>query len=146
MKLYWIHEKSPTWDAGKQRVIGGAPEGAFVIPYAVGEELPGDWWAVRADGQDGPVVGYGRLDITWGGDAEVLLATDPDRQGEGIGTFILGRLEEEAAHRGINYVFNTIREHDARDQVHAWLTARGFQGTAEGELRKRVASVSSPSA
>lgn len=137
MGLQWVHEKSPTWDADKQRVIGGAPAGAFVLPFDEGDKLPGDWWEVR-DGDDGPVVGYGRLDVTWGGNAEILLASDPDRQGRGIGTFILGRLEDEAANRGINYVFNTVREHDRRDQVEGWLTAHGFREFGDGELRKRV--------
>ena len=138
MSLTWEHEKSPAiWDADKQRVIGGAPEGAFVLPFEEGDHLPGEWWHVR-DGDDGPIVGYGRLDMTWGGDAEILLATDPSHQGEGVGSFILAHLEHEAATKGVNYILNVIREHDARDDVHAWLTARGFQGPADGDLRKRV--------
>ena len=138
MSLHWVHEKQPVWNADKQRVIGGAPEGAFELPFDEGEALPGDWWAVHEDGEDGPVVGYGRLDITFGGDAEMLLATDPARQGEGIGSFILEQLEREAANRDINYVLNVIRDHDHRPQVHAWLTAHGFQGAMDGDLRKRV--------
>lgn len=144
MSLHWVHEKSPTWDADKRRVIGGAPDGAFVLPFEDGEALPGDWWSVREGSDDGPVVGYGRLDLTWGGDAEVLLATDPDRQGEGIGTFILERLEEEAAQRGNNYVFNTIRDHEAKDEVHDWLVAHGFTQTSDGELRKRAQAAPAP--
>lgn len=140
MTLQWVHEKSPVvWDADKERVIGGAPEGAFVLPFATGDHVPGEWWHVRDD--DGRVVGYGRLDTTWGGDAEVLLATDPDHQGEGIGSFILAHLEDEAAHRGVNYVFNLIREHDQRDQVYDWLTAHGFRGRPDGDLRKRVSTL-----
>lgn len=135
MELNWVREVSPTWDAEKQRVIGGAPEGAFVIPFQDGDQLPGEWWAVR-DGAD--VVAYGRLDTTWGGDAEILLAVLPGRQGQGIGTFALGRLEQEAADRGINYVNNRIREHAERDLVHDWLVVRGFRGPIDGDLRKRV--------
>ena len=86
------------WDADKARVIGGAPEGAFVLTFTDGESLPGDWWSAR--GADGEVVGYGRLDTTWGGDAEILLAVAPDRQESGVGTFILGKLDEEAAVAG----------------------------------------------
>jgi GNAT superfamily N-acetyltransferase len=138
MSLHWVHEHAPVWDADKQRVSGGAPPGAFVLPFAEGDELPGDWWAVHDGAEDGPVVGYGRLDITFGGDAEILLATDPARRGEGIGSFSLERLEGEAADRGINYIFNTIREHDARPDVHAWLTDHGFDGPMDGDLRKRV--------
>ena len=136
MELSWVCEESPTWDADKRRVIGGAPEGAFVIPFADGEELPGEWWSAR-DG-DGAVVGYGRLDTTWGGDAEILLAVDPGRQQQGVGSFVLARLEDEAAARGINYIHNRIREHAQRDLVHDWLVVRGFRGPSDGDLRKRV--------
>jgi len=135
--LKWVHEASPTWDADKQRVIGGAPEGAFALPFAEGDPLPGEWWAAR-DGDR--VVGYGRLDISWGGDAEMLLAVDPTRQEQGIGSFVLSGLEREAAARGINYVYNVVREHERRDLVHDWLVVRGFRGAVDGDLRKRVGS------
>jgi len=135
MQLSWDRESAPVWDADKQRIIGGAPEGAFVLPFREGDPLPGDWWAVRAGDE---VVGYGRLDTTWGGDAEILLAVAPDRQQQGIGSHLLRRLEQEAAARGINYVHNRIREHDQRDVVHDWLVVRGFRGSVDGDLRKRV--------
>ena len=138
MQLTWFHEETPVWDDDKVRVIGGAPDGAFVIPFQDGQSLPGDWWSARTS--DDAVVGYGRLDTTWGGDAEILLAVDPARQQQGIGSFILARLEDEAAARGINYVHNTIREHTERDLVHDWLVVRGFRGPSDSVLRKRVGS------
>jgi GNAT superfamily N-acetyltransferase len=134
--LSWIREDSPVWDADKVRVIGGAPEGAFVLAFDDGESLPGDWWSARTVG--GEVVGYGRLDTTWGGDAEILLAVAPDRQGSGVGSFILDRLDGEAASRGINYIHNRIRDHEQRDLVHDWLVVRGFRGAIDADLRKRV--------
>lgn len=135
--LQWVREEKPVWDADKVRVIGGAPEGTFVLPFHDGDPLPGTWWSVR-DG-DG-VVGYGRLDISWGGDAEILLAVDPDRQQRGVGSFILERLEQEADSRGINYVYNVIRDTPNRDLVHDWLVVRGFEGPYDGDVRKRVGS------
>lgn len=142
MTLVWERETNPVaWDRDKQRVIGGAPDGAFVLPFDEGDHLPGEWWHVRdGDGDGAPIVGYGRLDTTGLGDAEILLASDPARQGQGIGSFILQRLEDEAAARGFNYVHNVIRPHEEREQVHSWLTAHGFVGSDEGELRKRVKS------
>ncbi len=98
MTLTWVREDDPVWDADKQRVIGGAPEGTFVLSFSDGDALPGEWWSAR-DGE-GLVVGYGRLDIGWGGDAEILLAVDPGRQQEGIGSFVLAGLEDEAGSRG----------------------------------------------
>jgi GNAT superfamily N-acetyltransferase len=138
MDLTWTREDPPLWDADKERVIGGAPEGAFVLPFEDGQSLPGDWWAART--ADGTVIGYGRLDTTWGGDAEILLAVDPAYQRQGAGSFILAHLEDEAGARGINYVHNTIREHDERDLVHDWLVVRGFRGPSDQVLRKRVGS------
>jgi GNAT superfamily N-acetyltransferase len=137
VRLSWERDDAPVWDVDKQRVIGGAPAGTFVIPFRAGDALPGEWFLAR-DGDE--VVGYGRLDIGWGGDAEILLAVDPARQESGIGSFVLARLEDEATARGINYIYNTIRQHEGRELVHDWLVVRGFRGDLDGDLRKRVGS------
>ena len=141
--LTWTHEDSPTWDADKQRVIGSAPEGAFDLSHTDGAALPGDWWSARTS--DGAVAGYGWLDATWGGDAEILLAVDAASQRQGVGSFVIDRLEHEAASRGLNYVYNTVRaSHPDRDDLHDWLAVRGYRGSTGGEgdttLRKRVGS------
>jgi GNAT superfamily N-acetyltransferase len=139
--LTWSHEPNPTWDADKQRVIGSAPKGVFDFAYDDGAALLGDWWAARSAAGD--VVGYGWLDATWGGDAEILLAVDASVREQGVGSFVIGRLEDEAASRGLNYVYNTVRDsHPDRDDLHDWLAVRGYRGSSsEGEdtaLRKRV--------
>jgi hypothetical protein len=36
VSLVWVREESPVWTADKQRIIGGAPEGAFVLPFTEG--------------------------------------------------------------------------------------------------------------
>ncbi len=137
MTLQWSRETRPVWDDDKQRIIGGAPPGALAMSHAEGVELLGDWFAAR-DGD--AVVGYGWMDSTWGGDTEILLAVDPQRQGQGVGTFIMSHLEQEAARQGTNYVYNTVREsHPHREQVHDWLLGRGYRGSDRDEsLRKRV--------
>ncbi|WP_134765217.1 GNAT family N-acetyltransferase [Nocardioides sp. 1609] len=137
-QLVWTREENPVWNADKQRVIGGAPEGTFTLSFADGDALPGDWWAARTS--DGTVVGFGRIDLTWGGDAEILLAVDPERQGEGIGSSILQHLEDEVVSQGVNYVHNRISDHPRRDFVHDWLVVRGFRGPVDSDLRKRVGS------
>jgi GNAT superfamily N-acetyltransferase len=139
--LTWSQEASPTWDADKQRVIGSAPAGALDVPYVDGDALPGDWWAARTS--DGVTVGYGWLDATWGGDAEILLAVDASAQRQGVGSFVIAHLEDEAARRGLNYVYNTVRDtHPQRDDLHDWLAVRGYRGSQSGggdtTLRKRV--------
>ncbi|MEZ5285778.1 MAG: GNAT family N-acetyltransferase [Vicinamibacterales bacterium] len=136
MALSWHRESLPQWDADKQRIVGGAPAGVFTVAdSAPGAALPGDWWRVE-DG--GTVVGYGWMDYSWG-DAEVLLAVDASRQHAGVGTFVLDRLEEEAASRGLNYLYNVIpATHPDKDALRRWLLRRGFVGSVEGDLFKRT--------
>jgi GNAT superfamily N-acetyltransferase len=138
MELTWARDLHPVWDEHKQRVVGGAPPGSLAVHHPPGAELPGDWWAARAP--DGTVLGYGWLDSTWGGDAEVLLAVDPAAQNQGVGSFVLEHVEREAARQGVNYVYNTVRaEHPHRDEVHDWLAVRGYRGNNDDTvLRKRV--------
>ncbi len=124
-------------------MVGGAPPGALDVDFPEGVDLPGDWFV--ATDVDDVVVGVGWLDVTWGGDAEVLLAVDPAHQGSGVGSFVLDHLEQEAAGRGVNYVYNTVRDgHPHREAVHDWLLVRGYTGNeSDASLRKRVGRVES---
>ncbi|MGO1166182.1 MAG: GNAT family N-acetyltransferase [Janibacter sp.] len=135
--LTWEREERPVWGAEKARIVGSAPDGALALDFADGAELPGDWFVAK-DGDT--VVGLGFLDTTWGGDAEITLVVDADRQGKGVGSFVMDRLEQEARTRGINYVYNTVRDaHPSRDEVHDWLVVRGYWGNErDASLRKRV--------
>jgi len=135
MGLKWIAENPPHWDESKQRIIGGAPTGVFEMAgRKPGELIPCEWWRVE-DG-DG-VAGYGWMDCTWG-DAEILLAVAPDRQGAGIGSFILDQLEKEAAGHGLNYLYNVVRPtHPDREGISAWLGKRGFARSHDDDLLKR---------
>jgi GNAT superfamily N-acetyltransferase len=144
MALVWHRESRALWDADKQRIIGGAPPGVFAVSAsAPGAVLPGDWWRVEDDGH---VVGYGWMDYSWG-DAEVLLAVDAGRRTAGIGTFILDRLDEEAASRGLNYLYNVIpAEHPDKAGLRRWLLQRGFLGSVEGDLFKRTVHARPPGA
>jgi GNAT superfamily N-acetyltransferase len=83
------------------------------------------------------VVGYGWLDSQWG-NAEITFLVGRSRRGEGIGAFIVDRLEQEAAARGLNYVYNVIpATHPDPDWMRRWLTSHGFvPGT--GDLRRRA--------
>lgn len=132
----WVHEPDPRWDADRERVFSTVPPGVFrAVVRPAGERLPGDWWRVL-DGDR--VVGYGWLDDVWG-DAEILLAVEEGARGTGAGRFMLERLEDEAAARGLNYVMNVVHDtHPERDAVTAWFLAHGFAGTEDGQLRKRV--------
>ena len=136
MALTWTRESPAFWDADKQRIIGGAPPGVFsMAAYKTGDVVPGDWWRVEHEGR---VVGYGWMDHSWG-DAEILLAVDPAARRSGAGTFILDRLEDEAAGRGINYLYNVVPDaHPERAWLDRWLRRRGFAPSQEGGLLKRT--------
>ena len=138
MGLKWIHESPPYWDADKARIVGDAGAGIFEPSLAdreIGTLLPNDWWHAE---EDGKVVGYGWMDTTWG-DAEILLAVDPGARRHGIGTFILERLEVEARERGLNYIYNVVREtHPLHAEVTAWLEARRFTASEDGKLLRAV--------
>lgn len=138
MPLLWIHESPAIWDAGKARLVGRAPKGVFDARYAQAREgdlAPGEWWRVEEDGR---VIGYGWMDVTWG-DAEILLATDPEARKRGVGSFILSNLEAEAHARGLNYLHNVVRAtHPNAEEVSAWLRRRGFVSSDDGRLLRAV--------
>lgn len=138
MTLEWIRETPARWDAEKKRIVAGADTGIFDSRYrqcAEGAFVPGEWWRVEDGGR---VVGYGWLDTVWG-DAEILLATDIEARGRGVGTFILDHLEEEARARGLNYLYNVVRPtHPRREEISAWLEKRGFRPDEDGRLLRAV--------
>jgi ribosomal protein S18 acetylase RimI-like enzyme len=138
MTLRWIPESPAVWDADKARIVGAAPEGIFDTRYAEateGDLVPGEWWRVEDDGR---TVGYGWLDVNWG-DAEILLATAPEAQSRGVGSFVLTNLEHEARARGLNYLYNVVRAtHPDADRVTAWLKKRSFTASADGRLLRGV--------
>ena len=84
------------------------------------------------------VVGYGWMDCTWG-DAEILLAVSASARQRGVGTFILDRLAQEAAERGVNYLLNEVRTtHPDRAGITEWLEQRSFARASDGRLMRRV--------
>ncbi len=137
-ELSWVRERLPVWDADKARIVGGAPAGVFDTRYgelAEGAPVPGEWW--RAE-REGAAVGYGWLEVVWG-DAEILLAAAPEARGQGVGSFVLQRLEEEAKARGLNYLYNVVRPtHPEGERVAAWLSERGFKASEDGRLLRSV--------
>jgi N-acetylglutamate synthase-like GNAT family acetyltransferase len=141
MALSWKRDV-PTWDEDKQRIIGSAPAGIFDTRYAqnkIGATVPCDWYRVEDDGR---TVGYGWLDVVWG-DAEILLATDPEYRDKGVGTFILENIDKQARRMGVNYIYNVVRPtHPDGDKVRAWLEKRGFHTEPDGRLTRRVGAAS----
>lgn len=143
LSLQWIHENPPYWDRGKAEIVGRGASGMFGLDtYREGDVVPGEWWRVEVRGK---AVGYGWMDCTWG-DAEILLAVDPENKAQGVGTFILDRLEQEAAARGLNYLFNVVPpQHPDRPGVARWLEKRGFKPSHGGRLMRLVSKPESKS-
>ncbi|HET6878317.1 MAG TPA: benzoate-CoA ligase family protein [Jatrophihabitans sp.] len=138
-RLHWVREDTPRWDADKQRIFGPAELASVgVAAPEPGAVVADEWWHVL-DG-DGAVVGYGWLDTEWG-DAEITFVVDPAHRGQRIGEFIVGHLEDEAAARGLNYIYNEVpASHPDRAWMTRWLEAHGFSGSPDGTLRRRVGS------
>jgi hypothetical protein len=58
---------------------------------------------------------------------------------EGVGDFILEHLEDEAAARGLNYIYNVIPDtHPDGTWIRNWLSTRGFHEASRGQLRRQV--------
>jgi GNAT superfamily N-acetyltransferase len=134
--LHWTREEAPRWDADKQELFGPAELAATgLAPPVPGAPLADEWWHVTdAAGQ---VVGYGWLDAEWG-NAEITFLVAASRRGEGIGEYIVDRLEAEAAARGFNYIYNVVpATSPSAAWVTSWLTERGFTA-GDGDLRRRV--------
>jgi GNAT superfamily N-acetyltransferase len=132
--MRWIHENPAHWDADKARIVGGAGRGIFDYELSEGELVPGDWWRVEEGGR---VLGYGWMDTVWG-DAEILLAVDESRRQLGVGTYILEALEGEARARGLNRLYNVVRDsHPNRSGVTRWLNERGFRPSEDGNVLTR---------
>jgi GNAT superfamily N-acetyltransferase len=138
MSLKWIRESPAHWDGDKARVVGGAKAGIFPKAYTQhreGEVLPSEWWHVE---DEGDIVAYGWMDVTWG-DAEILLVVEPEARGKGVGTFILDHLEGEAWSRGIRYLYNVVPDrHPDHHAVKAWLESRRFNASEDGKLLRAV--------
>jgi GNAT superfamily N-acetyltransferase len=134
--LYWTREEAPRWDADKQRLFGPAELAATgLAPPAPGAPVADEWWHVTDE--SGQVVGYGWLDAEWG-NAEITFLVDAGRRGEGIGEYIIDRLEGEAAARGFNYIYNVVPATSPHAEwVTSWLMERGFTA-GDGDLRRRV--------
>ena len=136
MTLTWTKENSARWDADKQRIFGPAELAAVGLAGpAPGEPVADEWWRVT-DGDQ--VAGYGWLD-TGGGDARITFVVTPGRRGRGVGGFILERLEDEAAARGLNYIYNVVPDtHPDGPWIRNWLSTHGFHEASRGQLRRQV--------
>jgi len=134
MALRWIRENPARWDADKARIVGDAPAGTFATEYrelVPGSVAPGEWWRVEDDGK---TVAYGWIDVVWG-DAEIVVAVDPSARERGVGTFVMDRLQLEAARRGLHFLYNVVpKHHPRRDEVTRWLQDRGYVASEDGRL------------
>jgi GNAT superfamily N-acetyltransferase len=136
MALSWTKENSPRWDAAKQEVFGPSELSSVGLAEpAPGETMADEWW--RA-GDGDQVAGYGWLDSEWG-DARITFVVAPGHRGTGVGAFILTRLEDEAAARGLNYIYNVVPEsHPDGAWIRNWLSTHGFHEASRGQLRRQV--------
>lgn len=136
MDLTWTPDSSPRWDAHRRRVVGAWPASFPELTKAHdGAPLPGRWWAAE---RDGVPVGFGWMDVTWG-DAEVWVAVSPEARREGIGSFIMDHLVQEARRQGLRYVYNRIPpKHAEPSKLVSWLERRSFGLSGDGLFKRLV--------
>lgn len=136
MTYRWEKEDPPRWNADKQRIFGDLELASVDLRRPADNAVIADeWW--RAVDEHGTVVGYGWLDSEWG-DAQISFLVVPGERGEGIGAFIVDRLEDEARTRGLNYIYNVVpASHPDRAWMTNWLTSHGFTDSGS-DLRRRV--------
>ena len=71
--------------------------------------------------------------------ARITFVVAPGRRGRGVGAFILEHLEDEAAARGLNYIYNVVPEtHPDGARIRNWLSTHGFHEVSRGQLRRQV--------
>jgi GNAT superfamily N-acetyltransferase len=140
----WVREDAPHWDGAKQKLFGDDDLAAVGLARPAPEAAVADeWW--RVTGDRGAVLGYGWLDSEWG-DAEIAFLVGAEHRGAGVGEFIVGRLEQEAAKRGLNYIYNTVpTSHPDRAWMTQWLVRHGFRDSGSGDLRRRVRAAAASS-
>lgn len=141
--LRWEREDAPRWDEHKQRIFGAVELASVGLTRpAAGTSVADEWWRVTDD--NATILGYGWLDSEWG-DAQISFLVAPDHRGSGVGEFIVGRLEREAAARGLNYIYNEVPAgHPDRAWMTQWLTSHGFASSSDGTLRRRVGAPAEP--
>jgi GNAT superfamily N-acetyltransferase len=139
MTFAWEKEHRPRWDADKNQVFGDEELAAVGLTRPVQDAfIPDEWW--RATDDDGHLVGYGWLDSEWG-NARISFLVAPTARGQGAGDYILERLEEEAAARGLNYIYNVVpNTHPDRPWMTNWLSLHGFYQSPQGDLCRQVRS------
>ncbi len=144
MTLAWHKDDDPHWDADRGRLFGDTELASVGMQRPPdGEFVADEWWRVT-DGA-GDLVGYGWLDSEWG-DAQISFLVAPERRGQGIGEFVVDRLEEEARSRGLNYIYNVVPDtHPDRTWMTHWLSLHGFHDAGRGELRRQVHAAAHPS-
>jgi len=105
MTLHWTREDE---SALGRRQAGGCsartswPRWTWTRPPPARRSAD-EWWQVTGD--DGAIAGYGWLGLRMGRRPDHVLV-DPARRGAGTSAiFILENLEDEAAARGLNYIY-----------------------------------------
>ena len=90
----------------------------------------------------GITINSAAVTVEWG-DARITFVVAPGQRGHGVGAFILERLEDEAAARGLNYIYNVVPEtHPDGPWIRNWLAGHGFHEASRGQLRRQVSVTS----
>ena len=135
-----MKEDVPHWDADKQRLFDDAAlRSVGMDPSRDGARSPtnGGGWSpttARSSATAGSTAS--------GGTRRSRSSSIPAHRGEGIGAFVLDRLEDEAHKRGLNYIYNVVPDtHPDRAWMTGWLEQHGLHESSQGDLRRQVGAL-----
>ncbi|WP_378152640.1 GNAT family N-acetyltransferase [Chungangia koreensis] len=120
MKL--IKDENPMWDDNKKTIV---EEGPFNLKNPeIGSPLEEEWW--KLIDMDQNVLGYGWITME-NNDFEISVAIHKNHQELGLGTYILGELEQIAKNRGFKATVSVVRKkNDNSESIINWLCRKNY--------------------
>jgi GNAT superfamily N-acetyltransferase len=132
-----IKEEHSVWDTEKEIIFAEVSDGTFdnLNNLELGSQLNQEWWKLIDDNER--VLGFGWINYE-NGDFEISLVVDTNHQGEGLGSFIIEKLEAIALEKGFNEVVAIVKKTNPNSEemidwlykksyVAYWLGLEGFE-------------------
>lgn len=109
----------------------GLVEGDRILPAAVAQALACDRFVLLRDSPGSPILACARVSTVEDTVHLSTLAVDPAKQGRGLGTILIKRVEDWARESGMRSLSLSVIEQ--RETLIAWYERRGFVATGEVE-------------
>ncbi|GAA0337262.1 hypothetical protein GCM10008967_29430 [Bacillus carboniphilus] len=103
-----IKEEHSIWDTEKEIIFAEVADGTFdnLNNLELGLQLNQEWWKLIDENEK--VLGFGWVNYE-NDDFEISLVVDTNHQGEGLGSFIIEKLEAIALEKGFNKIVAIVK-------------------------------------